>query len=278
MLRRLAGARPVDPAIAALRAEYWKVAGYQKPGGAIAMSHDEARAAGVGDSEIGALYLGHRGRHVDKWAHYLGAYEEQLGPFRRGFPNRDGSLRPLRILEIGVYKGGSLQLWRRYFGAQASVWGIDADPACSAIDDPDLEIRIGSQQDRRFLEGVVDEMGGVDVVIDDGSHQADHQRASFEVLFPLLSEGGIYAVEDLHTSYWRRYGGGYRRPGTFIEFAKGIIDDMHLWYHDEPLESFFEAASAASRVTLYDSMVFVRKAPLRPPRRGVLDRERFTRE
>jgi len=191
MLRRLAGARPVDPAIAALRAEYWKVAGYQKPGGAIAMSHDEARAAGVGDSEIGALYLGHRGRHVDKWAHYLGAYEEQLGPFRRGFPNRDGSLRPLRILEIGVYKGGSLQLWRRYFGAQASVWGIDADPACSAIDDPDLEIRIGSQQDRRFLEGVVDEMGGVDVVIDDGSHQADHQRASFEVLFPLLSEGGM---------------------------------------------------------------------------------------
>jgi hypothetical protein len=139
------------------------------------------------------------------------------------------------------------------------------NPACAAVDDPDLEVRIGSQDDRRFLERVVGEMGGVDIVLDDGSHLAKHQRKSFEVLFPLVSEGGLYAVEDLCTSYWPDYGGGYRRPGTFIEAAKDIIDDMHSWYHGRSIRMLADAESWVSRVSVYNGIVFFHKAPLRRP-------------
>jgi hypothetical protein len=161
-----------------------------------------------------------RGGRYTNGTHYFEAYEEHFRPYRNGLPQPDGSRRPVRILEIAVAHSGSLQLWRRYFGRDAGVWGIDVNPACAMIDDTDLEIRIGSQEDRHFLEGVVSEMGGVDIVLDDGSHIAKHQRRSFEVLFPLLSEGGLYAVEDLSTSYSSDYRGGYRRRGTFVEAVK----------------------------------------------------------
>jgi hypothetical protein len=226
---------------------------------------EEALAAGAGESETGAMFFAHEGRLIHKWTQYFDAYDRQFAPYRHGFPQPDGSRRPLRFLEIGVAHGGSLQLWRRYFGPDAAIWGIDVDPRCAAIDDADLEVRIGSQGDRRFLLGVVSEMGGVDIVLDDGSHKAADQRTSFEVLFPLVSDGGLYVVEDLHTSYSQRFGGGYRRSGTFVEAAKDIIDDMHSWYHEEPAKVLPGGESGASQLSVYDSMVFVHKSARRRP-------------
>jgi hypothetical protein len=228
-------------------------------------TREEASAAGVGKSETGALFLAHEGRQIHKWTHYFDAYDREFAPYRHGFPQSDGSRRPLRFLEIGVAHGGSLQLWRRYFGPDAAIWGVDVEPQCAAIDDPDLEVRIGSQADRRFLLGVVSEMGGVDIVLDDGSHRPADQRASFEVLFPLVSDGGLYAVEDLHASYSQRFGGGYRRSGTFIEAAKDIIDDMHAWYHEQPAKLLGSAESGASQLSVYNGIVFIHKAVRRQP-------------
>lgn len=72
---------------------------------------------------------------------------------------------PVHMLEIGVQHGGSLQIWRRYFAAEAVIWVIDIDPRCAAIHDLDLHERIGSQDDPAFLKGVVGAMGGVDIVV-----------------------------------------------------------------------------------------------------------------
>jgi hypothetical protein len=228
-------------------------------------TREEALAAGTGTSEAGALFLAHEGREIHKWTHYFDAYDREFAPYRHGFPQSDGSRRPLRFLEIGVAHGGSLQLWRRYLGPDAAIWGVDLNPECAAIDDPDVEVRIGSQADRRFLLGVVSEMGGVDIVLDDGSHRPADQRKSFDVLFPLVSDGGLYAVEDLHASYSQRFGGGYRRSGTFIEAAKDIIDDMHSWYHQEPAELLRDAESGASQLSVYSGIVFIHKAARRRP-------------
>ena len=98
------------------------------------------------------------------------------------------------MLEIGVAQGGSLALWRKFLGDEAVIFGIDIDPKCAAFDGSGGRVRIGSQDDPKFLRDVAAEMKGIDVVLDDGSHIGRHQRASFDVLFPLLSDGGIYIM------------------------------------------------------------------------------------
>jgi hypothetical protein len=222
------------------------------------VSPEQAFPAGApGGDGIEALFAAHDGHLIHKWLHYLPAYDEQFRRFRDGFPLPGGGRRPLRMLELGVYHGGSLQLWRRYFGPDASIWGVDVDPACRGVGGPAAEVRIGSQADPAFLRRVVAEMGGVDLVLDDGSHVARHQRTSFETLFPLLSDGGLYVVEDTHTAYWRDYGGGRRRG--FLGLTGGLVDDLHGWYHHRRPNLAVDAARWVPKVTVYDSMVAIEK-------------------
>jgi hypothetical protein len=143
-----------------------------------------------------------------------------------------------RSICSNVAQGGSLSLWRRYFGPEALLFGIDIDDRCRQFDKRDAHVRIGSQDDPAFLRSVVSEMGGVDVVLDDGSHMASHQLTSFQVLFPLLNEGGVYICEDLHAAYSPALDGGYRRSGTFIEVAKQIVDDIHADFHDPAIRAW----------------------------------------
>lgn len=187
------------------------------------LSYEEAKArAPTAPSPLEALFYGNTGRVVSKWPHYLPIYEQLFARFRG---------TRVRMLEIGVQAGGSLDLWRRYLGPEAVLFGIDIDPACAARVEAPNQVRIGSQADPDFLRAVVAEMGGVDVVLDDGSHVASHQRESFATLWPLLAENGVYVIEDMHSSYWPRLEGGYLRPGTAVEMIKGLIDDMHGWFH-----------------------------------------------
>jgi hypothetical protein len=106
-------------------------------------------------------------------------------------------------------------------------------------------------------------MGGLDIVLDDGSHVSSHQRVSFEVLFPLLSDGGLYMIEDMHTAYMPTYEGGHRRPGTAIEMVKGMIDDMHGWYHSEALGT--PARDWITGIHVYDSIAVIEKRRRRRP-------------
>jgi hypothetical protein len=204
------------------------------------------------DGEMARLFYGHEGRLVDKWVHYLPIYDRHLSSFRAD------PRKTVRLLEIGVFHGGSLELWRKYFGPGATIFGVDIDPRCSRIGNSAAEIRTGSQADPNFLRRVVEEMGGVDIVIEDGSHVASHQKVSFETLFPLLSTDGIYLAEDLHTSYWRFYEGGLRRPGTFIEVVKGLVDDIHAWYFTEK-PKYLAAHTSVRGIHIYDSVIVIEK-------------------
>lgn len=207
------------------------------------------------EGEIAKLFFSTTGHRVHKWIYYLDIYERYFASYRN---------TPVRMLEIGVNEGGSLDLWRRYFGAEAVIFGIDINPACTNVVTPPNQVRIGSQDDRAFLQSVIGEMGAPDVVLDDGSHIAKHQRASFEILFPLLKEGGIYVIEDLHTAYWPAdYDGGYRRPGTAIEYVKQMIDDMHAWYHGEPTAT--PAKDRIGAIHIHDSIVVIEKRRRQQP-------------
>src|SRR5262245_45620815 len=192
---------------------------------------------------------------VHKWRHYLDIYDRHLSRYCG---------KPVKILEIGVSKGGSMAMWRRYFGQDAKIFGIDINPECAHLGGTNAEVRIGSQADPAFLRSVIVEMGGVDVVIDDGSHIASHQRVSFEILFPLLDANGVYICEDTHTAYWRDFEGGYRRKSNFLEIVKKIVDDIHGDFHDHAL-SVKDANRIIKGIHFYNSMVVIEKVPQTRP-------------
>src|SRR5690242_15471781 len=98
---------------------------------------------------------------VTKWHHYLAIYDRHLSRYRG---------QPVRLLEIGIGHGGSLQLWRDYFGPQAVIHALDIRPVCAELANDGFDVHIGNQTDRGLLNRIVAEMKGVDVVIDDGSH------------------------------------------------------------------------------------------------------------
>ncbi|WP_299597025.1 class I SAM-dependent methyltransferase [uncultured Tateyamaria sp.] len=192
---------------------------------------------------------------VHKWHHYLPIYDRYFAPWRD---------RPLRFLEIGVSKGGSLSMWRRYFGAEAVIFGIDIDENCRAYDGIAGQVRIGSQADTGFLNDVVAEMGGVDVVLDDGSHVMEHIKASLDALLPQVTDGGIYMIEDLHTAYWPSWGGGVRAQDNFFNQIRTMIDDMHHWYHQNGQQHPHLAAHFTS-IHIHDSIcVLEKQTPQRP--------------
>jgi hypothetical protein len=213
-----------------------------------------------------ASFYAQTDRVTNKWHHYLGVYDRHLGR------SRD---QPVRLLEIGIREGGSLQMWRRYLGPRAIIHGIDVDPSCAEIDDLDVTITVGSQADGAVLHDVVQKMGGLDVVIDDGSHFWSHQIATFEFLYPLLSETGVYICEDTHTSYWPGFEGQPPAGESFIAFAKRLIDDLHVWYQLERGAADGEAFARRTRsINIYDSMVVFEKE-VRPRPRNCTFGSRF---
>lgn len=211
-------------------------------------SAEARRSADPGPLE--RLFFSHDGRPVSKWVHYLPFYDRVLAPYRG---------RPVRMLEIGVMHGGSLELWRRYFGPDATLFGVDINPECAGLAEPPTQVRIGSQDDPAFMRGVVAEMGGVDIVLDDGSHVAQHQRTSFTALWPLLNPGGVYMIEDMHTSYWPKWEGGFQRPGTAVELIKQLVDDMHGWFSG--VEEQLVRKEEIGGIEIGDSIAAVRKVP-----------------
>ncbi len=195
------------------------------------------------------IFFTNKSHLIHKWLHYLPIYDQTLEPFVG---------TKVRMLEIGVSKGGSLGLWRKFLGEDATIFGIDIQPACAVYDGEAASVRIGSQDDPQFLRSVVSEMGGLDIVLDDGSHVASHQRTSFNVLFPLLSEGGLYIIEDMHTAYWPSFEGGLKRRGTAIEFLKDKIDYMHRHYRTRGLNTEAMMPDIES-IQFFDSIAVVRK-------------------
>jgi cephalosporin hydroxylase len=201
-----------------------------------------------------------------KWWHYFGIYDSLFDSLAQQ-SRRNELPQPLRILEIGVWMGGSLQLWRKYFGERSIIFGIDIDEAAARQGVHEAQVRIGSQSDPIFLKSVLDEMGGLDIVIDDGSHRSKDVIASLNAIFPYLSDGGLYIIEDLHTSYWPNFGGGLKRPSSSIEVLKSIIDMLN--------QPYFGQTSNDKRLTLspgdigsiqfFDSVVVIKKAKVKQP-------------
>jgi hypothetical protein len=129
------------------------------------------------------------GPGIWKWMHYFEIYQRHLSKFVDRSPH---------IVEVGVYSGGSLRMWRDYFGPGCRISGIDIAEECTVYEDAYTSIYIGDQADREFWKRFRDEAPPVDVLIDDGGHLPEQQRVTLEEMLPFLPPGGVYLCEDVH--------------------------------------------------------------------------------
>lgn len=205
----------------------------------------------MGDGFLHRYFLNNGDKIVHKWLHYFDIYEHHLERFRGKNPV---------MLEIGVAGGGSLQMWKAYLGPGAKIIGLDIDPDCKHHEAEGIEVFIGNQTDSRLLNSILKAYPKVDIVLDDGSHVMRDMIATFEHLYPRLDANGVYIVEDLHTSYWDDFGGGFRAPGTFVEFVKERVDDINAAHTRDaiPISDFTRSTYS---VSVYDSIAAFEKRP-----------------
>ncbi|MCE7028486.1 class I SAM-dependent methyltransferase [Jiella sp. CBK1P-4] len=201
--------------------------------------------------ELHRYFLNNGERRLHKWVHYFDIYERYFDQFRGRAPT---------ILEIGIFGGGSLAMWRDYFGADATILGLDIKPETEKVAGAANRVYIGSQDDPALLDRVLAENPSIDIVIDDGSHVMRHMIATFEHLYPRISPNGVYLVEDTHTCYMSKFDGGLRREGSWMEFVKDRLDDLHATYTNGELKVSAFTRSTKS-ISIYDSIAVFEKAP-----------------
>jgi len=189
-----------------------------------------------------AEFLSHQGRGVTKWKPYFHAYQRHLQRFVD---------QSILLIEIGVFDGGSLQLWKKFLGPFSRIVGIDINDDCKFEEDQ-IAVRIGNQADSGFLQSILDEFGQPDVVIDDGSHRSEDQISSFRYLYPRLSKDGVYVIEDLHVPYWDKEVGKVEPLGNTIDFCKSMIDELHGRYLTGRRSKFTDTTRS---ICFYDSLV-----------------------
>jgi len=196
------------------------------------------------------------GRVINKWSQYFEVYDRHFSKYRG---------KDIVLLEIGTFHGGSLQMWKNYFGDKAKIYGIDINPNCKEVEEENIKIMIGSQSDRAFLQKVKSEIPPIDILIDDGGHTMLQQIVSYEELFDHIKPDGVYLCEDMHTSYWLDWGGGYKRKGTFIEYSKNFIDQLNAYNSRQKSFKVSPFTKSVNSLHYYDSMLVIEKRPTPKP-------------
>ncbi len=207
-------------------------------------------------NELQRYFENNTGSLMHKWMHYFDAYDRHFSRFRG---------TDVHILEIGVSHGGSLEMWKEYFGPKARIFGADINPQCKKLEAENVKIFIGDQGDRKFLRRLASEIPRIDILIDDGGHSMRQQIATFEELYKKVSEQGVYLCEDTHTSYWPAFRGGVRRRGTFMEYSKRLIDQLNAWHSEQRSFKVDSFTKSADSMHFYDSIVVIEKKPRRAP-------------
>lgn len=204
---------------------------------------------------------------TDKWGgdhelpshrhRYTGHYERHLAHLR---------YREFSLLEIGIggYSragegGASLQMWKHFF-PRSQILGLDIENKLFVREDR-IHPYQGSQEDPLIFERMVADHGRPTVIVDDGSHRPEHIHASFDILFPLLTEDGLYIIEDTQTSYWTQYGGSKNLddPTTTMALAKRLVDGLNWeeWREDGASPSYTDAHVTALHA--YHNLLIIQK-------------------
>lgn len=188
--------------------------------------------------------------------HYTPVYQHWFDPLRN---------KPVRLLEIGIggydnplTGGDSLRMWKSFF-RKGIITGIDIYDK-SALTEPRIRIYQGDQADKQFLRDVSDKEGPFDIIIDDGSHMQSDIITSFETLFPLMSSGGIYVIEDTQTSYRPKYGGSTKDMWTVPSAMNYFIKKIHTVNHKEWIKEDLEetlSVEGIGSISFYQNLIMI---------------------
>jgi SAM-dependent methyltransferase len=166
------------------------------------------------------------GAGIWKWMHYFDIYQDHFSKFVD---------HEVHVLEVGIYSGGSLPMWKAYFGMGCRVYGVDIEEACTAYKDERTEVFIGDQADRSFWAGVRKAVPTLDILIDDGGHHPEQQRITLEEMLPHLRPGGVYLCEDIHGA-----------NNQFAAYLQGLSNSLHSMTPSEMPSGISGLASAPS--------------------------------
>lgn len=172
------------------------------------------------------IFDNHKGKPISKWGHYFPMYDLYFSRFIN---------HPVTIFEIGVWKGGSLEMWRKFFGPYSKIIGIDIDPSVKKFHDPEngYYVYVGDQSDEKILQKILDDHSNdIDIILDDGSHLPEHQIKTFEYLFPKQKNGGVYVVEDIvinpDEKLWNK-----ENQEDFYQYINSLNHQINTLYFEE---------------------------------------------
>lgn len=157
-----------------------------------------------------------------KYKNYFPVYEKLFSKFRG---------KKITFVEIGVLSGGSLFMWKNYFGKDARIIGVELNPDAKRFEKDGFEIHIGNQSDENFWKDFFNKVGEVDIILDDGGHTNFQQVVTCCSCIPFIKDKGLMVVEDVFHSYGLSYGAkGFFNPSkySFINFCKKSIDDVNF--------------------------------------------------
>jgi hypothetical protein len=180
------------------------------------------------------------GPGILKSRHYFDVYHRHFARFTGA---------EVHIVEIGIYSGGSLGMWRHYFGEKSRIYGVDIVEDCKAYETENIRVFIGDQADRGFWRRFRELVPRVDIVIDDGGHQPEQQIVSLEELLPHLSPGGVYVCEDVFGSMNR-----------FSSYVGGLVHMLNAFDQEGAASPANGLQRMVSSIHQYPHIVVLEKA------------------
>jgi len=164
--------------------------------------------------------------YCSKHTNYFKIYDDLFSSYKN---------KKMTFVDIGVFSGGSLFMWKNFFGKKAKIIGVELNPIAKQFEKHGFKIFIGDQSSENFWKKFFKKVGKVDIVLDDGGHTNYQQIITTNSCVPNIKDGGLMVTEDIHASYIKKK---FYNPSrySFVNYNKKIIDDIN--YRFPNLSSF----------------------------------------
>ena len=210
-------------------------------------NHPDAQQSRKDNNPLEEYFNCDEHKTIWKWLHYFDIYHRHLSAFRNKNPT---------LLEIGVYGGGSLEMWQTYFNQGSQIIGVDIDERCQEYTGENISIHIGDQSDRQFWRDFSRQTPNVDIVIDDGGHRPAQQIATLEECLPLINPGGVYICEDVHGI-----------DNYFLDYIHGLSKSINAYKQESEYNVITNSIQQhIHSIHLYPFMIVIQINPLRVSR------------